>query len=398
MKAILYLLIAFSLSISFQPQDKKNEIEVLLHLDKELSQIEQTVYISSFCSWISGYEQMIWDSVQIRKGDTKIKLHAHLPIKEGLFKVTFSKKGPEGLSVYSLQKDTIEINVTHKNKTTIFKKANKGEFHNFCVERVIQRGQLWLKRQEYQGTKNTDSLSFYNDALINLYRKDVQDSNHPSIATQGLTMLKLFFKDELNADSVQAMRKYIALKFPDYPGAALSYDNNTKQTQNGIWATQRLKEIQEKRYNYEKAEQNTKIGNKLNLKLQGLSGEEISLYSLNTTPYIYVDVWASWCKPCRKQFPYIKKALNKHQNSLKVYAISIDTNHDSWKTAIEKDSIQQFINVIGTSNHAEILYDVTMLGIEKIPRNFLLDSNLKIIATDLHDNQLLEYLDSLIQR
>ena len=38
-------------------------------------------------------------------------------------------------------------------------------------------------------------------------------------------MIKMFFKDSLTVDSLQALREYIALKFPNYPAAALTYEN-----------------------------------------------------------------------------------------------------------------------------------------------------------------------------
>lgn len=95
------------------------------------------------------------------------------------------------------------------------------------------------------------------------------------------------------------------------------------------------------------------------------------------------------------QFPHIKQALSKYSEDLKVYAISIDYNHDLWKEAIKKDSLQSFIHVIGTNNNRRILKEVEDLGVERIPKSFLLDKNHRIIAKDLHDGRLIEVLDSL---
>lgn len=398
MKTLPYFLIILFIASIPQINKKDYNIEVILHLDKELSETEQMVYISSFCPWVSGWEQMIWDSVQTRKGQTSIKLHAYSPIEENMFSVMFAKKGPEKLNIYACPKDTVEINVSYKEASTIFKKAIKGDFHNLNVEKVLERGGYWLKKNGFQQLGNKDSLAFYDHILIDSYRADLYTSNHPSIAKQGLSMMRIFFQEQLGTDSIQRMENYLASKFPNYPAASPSYNENKTQTERGIRVAQRLKEIKEQRYTYEKSQQNTQIGSKLNLKLCGLDGTDISLSDLAGNSFVYVDVWATWCKPCRSQFPYIKKALKKYPNDLKVYAISIDTNHDLWRKVIEKDSLQQFTHVIGTNNHAEISYDVILLGIERIPRNFLLDKNLKIIATDLHNDQLLEHLDSLSKK
>ena len=102
MKTLPYFLIILFIASIPQINKKDYNIEVILHLDKELSETEQMVYLSSFCPWVSGWEQMIWDSVQTRKGQTSIKLHAYSPIEENMFSVMFAKKGPEKLNIYAL--------------------------------------------------------------------------------------------------------------------------------------------------------------------------------------------------------------------------------------------------------------------------------------------------------
>ena len=210
-------------------------------------------------------------------------------------------------------------------------------------------------------------------------------------------MIKMFFKDSLTVDSLQALREYIALKFPNYPAAALTYENAPVQSERTQYPRRRLNEIDIKREKYERTKQSTQIGSKLSLKLPSITEEEISLSDLKSK-FIFVDIWASWCKPCRAQIPYIKEVLKKYPNDIKIYAVSIDIGHNTWRNAIEKDQTQEFIHVIGTDQDRRNVRSVEVLGIERIPRNFLLDRNCRIIAKDLHDEQLMQTLDSLTKQ
>ena len=142
----------------------------------------------------------------------------------------------------------------------------------------------------------------------------------------------------------------------------------------------------------QRSRKDTQIGKTLSLNLEGVDGEKIALSDLKDCRYIYVDVWATWCKPCRAQFPYVKQALAKYPHDLKVYAISIDNNYAGWRKGIEKDSLQDFVNVIGTDRNRNQLPEVSRLGVKVIPRSFLLDNRC------LRGKELIQTLDSLMAK
>jgi len=109
---------------------------------------------------------------------------------------------------------------------------------------------------------------------------------------------------------------------------------------------------------------------------------------------LFIDFWASWCKPCRKQFPELKKINNNFkQKGFTILGVSLDKKKGKWQKAIEKEN-PNWVNVIDTSalnGKLAIKY-----GIFSIPYNMLVDRKGKIIANDITLEQLRVVLDSLI--
>lgn len=112
--------------------------------------------------------------------------------------------------------------------------------------------------------------------------------------------------------------------------------------------------------------------------------------------YILIDIWASWCAPCRKEIPIIKEVAQKYESRLHVLALSIDDNLYKWKGAIEEDGTQQFTHVILRKDNPEHEKFRKLFDIKVIPRNFLLDKNRRIVAMNLHGDDLEKKLKELM--
>lgn len=389
MKKLLLVLSLCSLSVFFSSTKREqNNVTIIIDLDSDIINEEQKVYLWSFCSWISSSEQVIWDSAKIEKGQRTVKLQGYAPY-EHYFNLVFSKNGPQKLYVYAQPGDTVEIKVSSKDRKVMWKHALKGSYHNTCIDFMNANEMDWIKWREAP----KDSIPYYSHILIDYYNKYLHETKYPQIAKQSWAMLQMFFKDYLGNDSLLNFKKYVAQKFPNYPPATLTAVK-APLSERSKYTKERLNYISVQRMKYEKSKQSTEIGSKLFLKLPSNYGEMISLTDLKSK-YILVDLWASWCKPCREQVPNLKAALDKYKENLKIYAVSIDTNHSAWRKAIEQDRTKDFIHVIGSDENRKKVEAVEVLGIERIPRNFLLDRNCRIIAKDLHDEQLMQTLDSL---
>ena len=73
--------------------------------------------------------------------------------------------------------------------------------------------------------------------------------------------------------------------------------------------------------------------------LNGKDGKPISLSSLKGKVVI-VDFWASWCKPCRAENPFVVSLYNKYKDKgLDIFSVSLDFNKDAWLKAISQDKL-----------------------------------------------------------
>lgn len=130
-----------------------------------------------------------------------------------------------------------------------------------------------------------------------------------------------------------------------------------------------------------------------NFSLPDLSGKQISLNQFRGK-YVLVDFWASWCIPCKKELPYLKRAAEKYgSKNLTILSVSIDENHDSWKKAIIQDNTGMFTHLIDDRGRMSPV--TKQYHVQSIPSNFLIDPSGKIIDQDLRGDKLTSRLSEI---
>jgi thiol-disulfide isomerase/thioredoxin len=70
-----------------------------------------------------------------------------------------------------------------------------------------------------------------------------------------------------------------------------------------------------------------------------LPGDGSKMYDLSQFrgKVVYIDFWASWCKPCRKSFPWLNEIYSRYKNeNLQIIAINLDTSRDDAQQFLEK--------------------------------------------------------------
>lgn len=112
--------------------------------------------------------------------------------------------------------------------------------------------------------------------------------------------------------------------------------------------------------------------------------------------YVLIDFWASWCVPCRKEVPFLKKVFQKYKDKgFTILSISMDASVEAWKTAVAQDGLTwlQLNDQKSTNGETADLY-----GVKSLPANFLIDPSGKIITKNLRGEALEKQLDLLMDK
>jgi peroxiredoxin len=113
--------------------------------------------------------------------------------------------------------------------------------------------------------------------------------------------------------------------------------------------------------------------------------------------YVLLDLWASWCSPCRADNPHLVTAYKEyHQKGFEILSVSLDTRprEKAWHNAINHDHLTAWAHVADLDH--EINSVVALYGVSGIPQNFLIAPDGKIVARSLRDGDLEKQLSKIL--
>lgn len=95
--------------------------------------------------------------------------------------------------------------------------------------------------------------------------------------------------------------------------------------------------------------------------------------------YVYIDVWATWCAPCRAEIPYLQKIEEKyHGKKIEFLSISIDTKKDyeKWKKFVADKKLGGVQLFADNDWNSEF---IKAFGVDSIPRFILIDPSGNVV-------------------
>jgi thiol-disulfide isomerase/thioredoxin len=112
-----------------------------------------------------------------------------------------------------------------------------------------------------------------------------------------------------------------------------------------------------------------------------ITGKEFKLSDF-TGKLVYVDVWATWCAPCKAEIPHLKTLeVDYHNKDVVFLSISVDppTDREKWVKYVKDENLK------GVQIMADKAFDSDVAkpyGITAIPRFMLFNKDGKVITID----------------
>lgn len=122
-------------------------------------------------------------------------------------------------------------------------------------------------------------------------------------------------------------------------------------------------------------------------------GGEKSLYSMMGKKLTLIDLWASWCAPCRIENRNTLVPLwdSYHKDGFEIIAYALDADYGGWTAAIEKDGAYRWPHASHLDGDDSPFLD--RLRVSVIPANYILDENGVILGKNLHGEELVEFVN-----
>jgi len=129
--------------------------------------------------------------------------------------------------------------------------------------------------------------------------------------------------------------------------------------------------------------------------LENFNGSTTSLDDFKGT-YVYIDVWATWCGPCKQQIPFLKKVEEAyHDKNIVFVSLSTDrqNKYKTWRKMVE-DYEMGGVQLFAGDDHSF----AQAYQINSIPRFILVDPEGNIVDANAprpSDPNLIALFDSL---
>lgn len=257
----------------------------------------------------------------------------------------------------------------------------------FSVPRQIQRsGSLELPADYYSFPKSP-ALVYNNDVAILLNETNMNvnhylDLLNKSKSVNGDTFVQLeqrfkeldglFSNKTLTSDLIKSSLDDFIRKYTFKPGA--NFDEELLKYKQLTTYVKDEKKRAELEKNFINLKYTLKGASLPDVAFKDVNGKEVKLQSF-AGKCIYIDLWASWCKPCIAEIPNLHQLEKDYKDKDVVFvSISLDSDKTAWRNKMTELKLEGHQLEVGNSTYDQLM------NVAGIPHFILYDQTGKLVV------------------
>lgn len=199
--------------------------------------------------------------------------------------------------------------------------------------------------------------------------------------TKNSSNLNLYIDILNNINNPETYTNFAMMSYMKYGGIDKNWTDYLNTIGNHLRNKEDFKILQNL---YLKRKNNKKLAQNINNQPAGtfvckdINGKEVRLSDFKGK-YIFLDIWATWCGPCKGELPSLAKQEEKFKDENVVFmSISIDQKEETWSSFVKEKKLKG-VQVIAGDAKKEI---TKLYSIRGIPRFILLGKDGKVLNGD----------------
>lgn len=237
---------------------------------------------------------------------------------------------------------------------------------------IANMAKMYLKMEKIQ--KIAELKKDERSALIQELAKDIQDGELNQDEIQAASMAgDMLAAGELNDEAIAALNLFAKYTESNGHPKAAELAMRFRGTANRL----------------------SLPGNPIEITGKTLDGKDFNIESLKGK-VVLVDFWATWCGPCRGEFPNMLEQYELyHDKGFEIVGISLDQDREELDTFLKEEKLpwMQLHQNDGTGWGND---NAARYGISAIPACFLVDKEGKVVSLECRGEKLPEMLEKLL--